>query len=155
MQLHYTDQPAFRQYVPSPIHGPHVTVLCKYLEAHCYIVSTRSEAGDPPGWPQVHPPGKTSLRRAMSPARCLYPGGAALADLEGKREAVSGRRKCSTEQKSRARMSPSSPCLEEEKPWKHSAVKSQEEFEDAAMSYQGHFFKSCLHCTPEQLTSVG
>lgn len=155
MQLHCTDQPAFKQYMPSPIHGPHVTVLCKYLEAHCYIVSTRSEAGDPPGWPQVHPPGKTSLRRAMSPARCLYPGGAALADLEGKREAVSGRRKCSTEQKSRARMSPSSPCLEEENPWKHSAVKSQDEFEDAAMSYQGHFFKSCLHCTPEQLTSVG
>ena len=90
----------------------------------CCITSTGSEAGDPPGWPQVHPPGKASFQRTVSPARCLYLGGAALADLEGKRGAVSGRRKGNTEQKSRARTSPPSPSLEEEKPWKHSAVKS-------------------------------
>lgn len=65
----------------------------------CCIASTRSEAGDPPGWPQVRPHGKASFQRAMFPARCLYLGGAALADLEGQRGAVSGRRKCSTEQK--------------------------------------------------------
>lgn len=109
--------------MPPPVHSAHVSLLSKYLEVHAASRALGVKWTDTSAGPR-----SVLLVKLHSRERCFQQVASAWEQQPWQtwkgRGVVSGRRRGNIEQKSRARTSPSSLCLEEEKPRKHSTVKS-------------------------------